>query len=398
MIYPISVCMVVQNYYPFDPRVRRYVNVLRKKQIEVTVICLKRNSEPKYEIDKDNTRIYRIPVKKERATAIKYMFEYIKFFIVSFFKLTSLSLKNIFDIIHVHNLPDFLVFSAIMPKMLGSKIILDMHEIFPEFIREKFTITEHHLMYKIAEFLEKLSINFAHGVICIHDIALKQIKKRNPKISKMISIMNTENLTINRVESKPKSKNYFTAIYNGTINENIHIDFTLEAINKIKEKIPKFRFLIYGEGPNLLDIKNLIKELKLQDLVFIKGRIDHNKMKRILKQVDLGILTPGLDIYSQYFFANKLSEWISMGIPVIVSNLKTYRHYFRNSSLMFVEPGNIEDISKAIIKVYKDEKVRKTLVENSYQDYSKIEWKIMEGRYLDFLSSFSSTSKNKLAK
>lgn len=398
MIYPISVCMVVQNYYPFDPRVRRYVNVLRKKQIEVTVICLKRNSEPKYEIDKDNTRIYRIPVKKERATAIKYMFEYIKFFIVSFFKLTSLSLKNIFDIIHVHNLPDFLVFSAIMPKMLGSKIILDMHEIFPEFIREKFTITEHHLMYKIAEFLEKLSINFAHGVICIHDIALKQIKKRNPKISKMISIMNTENLTINRVESKPKSKNYFTAIYNGTINENIHIDFTLEAINKIKEKIPKFRFLIYGEGPNLLDIKNLIKELKLQDLVFIKGRIDHNKMKRILKQVDLGILTPGLDIYSQYFFANKLSEWISMGIPVIVSNLKTYRHYFRNSSLMFVEPGNIEDISKAIIKVYKDEKVRKTLVENSYQDYSKIEWKIMEGRYLDFLSSFSSTSKNELAK
>ena len=43
-----------------------------------------------------------------------------------------------YDLVHVHNVPDFLVFTAWRPKLDGAGIILDIHDIVPELFASKF--------------------------------------------------------------------------------------------------------------------------------------------------------------------------------------------------------------------------------------------------------------------
>ena len=51
--------------------------------------------------------------------------------------MTRLHLKHAYDVIHVHNMPDFLVFSALFPKLLGAKVILEVQDVSPELMAAK---------------------------------------------------------------------------------------------------------------------------------------------------------------------------------------------------------------------------------------------------------------------
>ena len=52
--------------------------------------------------------------------------------------LTGLHKRNRYDVIHIHNMPDFLVFAAWYPKLTGAKLILDIHDVVPELFANKF--------------------------------------------------------------------------------------------------------------------------------------------------------------------------------------------------------------------------------------------------------------------
>jgi len=45
-----------------------------------------------------------------------------------------------YQLIHVHSVPDFLVFAAIVPKLLGTPVVLDIHDVLPEFYASKFHV------------------------------------------------------------------------------------------------------------------------------------------------------------------------------------------------------------------------------------------------------------------
>jgi len=70
----------------------------------------------------------------------------------------------------VHNVPDFEVFAGIIPKLTGAKIILDIHDILPEFYGSKFNKDDRSLSYKMILFIEKISAAFVDHVIISNDL------------------------------------------------------------------------------------------------------------------------------------------------------------------------------------------------------------------------------------
>ena len=127
--YPV--CHLLYEEYPRDPRVRRYVNALNEQGKYSVIICSRKMND-KYFEELNGNLIYRIPVSKKRASFFITFFEYIALTFVSCILLVYLGIKFRFKIIHVHTLPDFLVFAAFWNRVFGAKIILDLHEIFPE--------------------------------------------------------------------------------------------------------------------------------------------------------------------------------------------------------------------------------------------------------------------------
>ena len=123
-----SICLIVQNYYDIDPRVRRKAEALVSAGYDVDVIALHHsyNQTRKYKLN--GVQIFTLPIPKKRGSFLRYIFEYLLFFIMASFKLVILNKQKHYRAIDINTLPDFLVFAALLPKLLGAKVILDMHE------------------------------------------------------------------------------------------------------------------------------------------------------------------------------------------------------------------------------------------------------------------------------
>ena len=86
--------------------------------------------------------MFRIPIKRHRGSKLKYLTQYSAFILRSFLHLATRSFSRRYDFVHIHNMPDVLVFSALVPKALGAKIILDLHDPMPELMQTIFGLEE----------------------------------------------------------------------------------------------------------------------------------------------------------------------------------------------------------------------------------------------------------------
>ena len=85
-------------------------------------------------------------------------------------------------------MPDFLVFAAAVPKVFGSKVILDMHDVMPELYMCKYQVNYKNTIVKLLILIEKLSFTFVDKIITANDEFKKIFLSRNKGIGNKISV------------------------------------------------------------------------------------------------------------------------------------------------------------------------------------------------------------------
>src|SRR6266446_6009149 len=113
------IAMIVFSYYPSDVRVRREAETLVESGMTVDVICLRKKGQKSQE-NIYGVNVYRIDIQRKRLNKLRYIWEYLYFIIKVFFKLSFLFFRKSYHIIHVHNMPEFLVFCALLPRVAGA--------------------------------------------------------------------------------------------------------------------------------------------------------------------------------------------------------------------------------------------------------------------------------------
>ena len=145
--------MLAYTVYPIDARVRREAEALTERGDEVDLICIRWGDQEKHS-KISGVRVLRLSMRRYQGSSnLRYFMNYLKFFILSFLKLSYLYVKNRYQIIQVHTMPDFLVFAAIIPKLFRAKIILDVHDLMPELYMSKFHVDGDNLLIKFITFL-----------------------------------------------------------------------------------------------------------------------------------------------------------------------------------------------------------------------------------------------------
>ncbi len=383
------VCHLLYEEFPRDPRVRRYINALNENGIKCIIVCSKKKNDSYFE-NLNGNLVYRIPVSKKRGSFFFTFLEYLLFSSISCYLLIYLGLKYRIKIIHVHTLPDFLVFASFWNKLFGTKVLLDLHEIFPELYMARTGASENSFKVKLLKLAEKLSIKFADRLITIHEPAKQIFISRNKGIENKISvIMNSvdpnEFINTTRIQT-----NVFTIIYNGTIVKLLNLGIIIEAVSKLKNSMPsadydKIVFKLYGEGPVLNDLLNSADLLGIKNKVQYLGFLPPGKMHEEVLKASVLILPPFKNIYSDLFYTIKLIEAVYLGIPVIATRLNTYKTYYREESLFYFDSGNIEQLMEKIKEVFYNKELVKQKTENAKEDYNKVGWDIMKKRYIDLI-------------
>ena len=355
----MKICMVVFSSYPFDVRVRREAEALTKEGMSVDVICRTSRGElPKEDVRGVTT--YRVKLNRRRSSKFGYICEYFYFFMRAFIKVTILSFSRRYDIVHVHNMPDFLVFTSIIPKLFGTKVILDLHDPMPELFSALFKTRSDHYSTKLLKRIEKISIKYSDLVIT-PNIAFKKIFiSRACPPSKVNIIMNSPDENVfrwfgNTEREKSLSSNYLL-MYHGAIVEQHGLDIGLRAIALLKEKILGLKLIVFGNGNFLAKVEKIVAELHLSNFVEFRGLVINDEIAQFIPQIDLGIIPNRSNLFTQLNFPVRIFEYITYKKPVVVPRTQGISDYFDEKSIYYFEPENIDDLAETIYRIYKTQK------------------------------------------
>jgi glycosyltransferase involved in cell wall biosynthesis len=382
-----SVCLVVQSVYDFDPRVRRKAEALVSAGYSVDVLALRPAHGPKtYTLNQVNVRT--VSLGKKRGSLARYFYEYATFFLWVFFRVPLQMLWHRYTVIDVNSLPDFLVFAPIVARWMGAKLLLDLHEITPEFYISKYGIEEDSRAIRLLTWLEKISVRFADRVMTINEPIEDLLVSRGLDRSKSTVIMNAVDETrftadpggTAAVETRDHEK--FVMMYHGTLTNIYGLDMAIEALAVAHEKMPGAEMWILGSGSEKERLAELAQRKGIAEKVRLVGQVPAREIPEWLRQCDIGMLPIRRDVFLDFAFPNKLPEFIVAGKPVMISRLKAIRHYFSDEALIFFEPNDPMDLARQMLRVYRDREMWPRLVSKAREEYWPIRWDVMKQRYL----------------
>jgi glycosyltransferase involved in cell wall biosynthesis len=387
--------MVAYSQYFRDARIKRYVKSIESKGGIVDILALK--EDPGKDFNRiGNSRIFHLTKKYQGSNGLLYVWSYLAYFVVCFFKLTFLSMKEKYHAIHVHNMPNFIVFSAIVPKLLGSIIILDIHDLMPANYMAKFDKSMlSSFIIKCLIFEQKISALFANHLLCADHMQKAYLENTcNISSNKITVIMNLPDEKIFNPQNiksmiKERSNGTFKLVYHGTIAKRLGIDIMLRAIAKIGNEIP-VHLSIYGSGDFLPQALSLAKDLGIDNKVyFSKSFFPVEMVPEMVCNMDLGIIANRKTLATDKFMMPvKLLEYVYLNIPVVSPKLKVIRAYFDEGMLQYFEPDNVDDLARCIVDLYRTPEKRELLVQNASKFYEKCSWKIQAREYLNLLPGF----------
>jgi glycosyltransferase involved in cell wall biosynthesis len=397
----VNAAVVLYSYYAFDPRPRREAEALQRAGAQVDVICLRKdNSEPARE-NLNGVNVFRIPLRRRRAGKLIYIFQYAWFLIASFFLLAVWSLKKRYKIVHVHNMPDFLVFSGWFPRLRGAKIILDLHDPMPELFRSIYGLRKNHFLVHWLEKMEKNSIAFADLVIT-PNLAFKELfTSRSCPPEKIQTVMNSPEAGIFSPHNESNivplndpslARNVrtgvkgFTLMYHGLIVERHGLDLAVQAIAKLQPKISGIKLHLYGEPTEYLQkILALAEILNIKDSICFHGFKTLDEIAHDISQADLGIVPNRLSVFTQINFPTRIFEYLAMNKPVIVPCTRGIRDYFNDEEILFFEPDNAAALAAKIEWAYQNPSELQRLVENGRRVYEKNRWELQQEKFLEMV-------------
>jgi len=128
--------------------------------------------------------------KKTERSFLAYLWPLFRFLVASSWWLTRRHARQQYDFIHIHNVPDFLVFAAWYPKLTGARIILDIHDIVPEFFVSKFGKAPHGMSAALLKGMERASAGFSDHVIVANDLWLDRYAIRTRTTGRCTALIN----------------------------------------------------------------------------------------------------------------------------------------------------------------------------------------------------------------
>jgi glycosyltransferase involved in cell wall biosynthesis len=398
-----TVCIVVQNYYDIDIRVRRKAEALVAAGYEVDVLALRATADGPSSYVLSGVQVYTMSLGKQRGSLGRYLYEYLAFLSWATVKLIRLHGRRKYVVIDTNNLPDFLVFAGAWPKLRGAKVVFDMHEITAEFFMSKYQVGQRHWLSRLTRSIERVSMWYADHVITINQPIQQLLATRGLPPAKCTVIMNAVDEELFRTGPEKLAKDpsdgkaTFVMMYHGTLTNIYGLDIALEAFGQVQQNMPGAEFWILGKGPEEKALREQAIRLGLESKVRFIGSVLPHEIPAWLRRCDAGVLPTRQDVFLDLSFSNKLSEYIIMDKPVIVSGIRTIRYYFSDEALAFFEPMKPADLAKQMVHIYGDAELRSRFARRAKQEYQPICWEVMKERYLALMARLTAATTSPLA-
>ena len=350
---PVEILHLAFANFPADPRVRREVAALRGTGRRVAVIALRGATERAVERH-DGVIAIRVPGRKSRGGFLSYMAEYVAFVWRCRRLVTRHRALARVRVVHVHTLPDFLLWAAVPAQRRGAKIVFDMHEIFPEFVAAKFRGPLGALGSWLARRIEGWARRRADLTITVNrpiDELLATRPAVGTKPERRLVLHNTadpadygDTPAVAPGASGPRLE----LIYHGTLAAFYGLDVAIRALAHVRQDGLDARLTILGDGPERASLQRLATSLSLDTVFAFETPIPQPALPARLSRCGAGVVPTLLDGMTRYSLSNKALDYVHLGIPLLAARLPSYLRYFGEEMLWYFTPGDSGDLARAI--------------------------------------------------
>lgn len=152
-------------------------------------------------------------------------------------------------------------------------------------------------------------------------------------------------------------------MYIGDTGERRGLATVIKSLPFLKDKIEEIRLVIVGNINN--DLKKLAKELNVEEQVNFVGWQNEITFPDYIKNSAICLSPLHRNLHHDTTHANKIFQYMSLGKPLLVSNATAQKNIVEkvNSGLVH-EAKNVKDFTNKVLKLYRDELLRKELGQN----------------------------------
>jgi len=374
--------MIAYTNYPFDGRVRLEAESLVKWGYEVFCLVPKgRKTAEEYTLAGVHVIELNVDEYGERSK-LRYLLSYIVFMTLAFVACIRLFFKRRVSVIHVHNMPNVLVLSALIPRLFGCRIVLDLHDTIIETYQAKFGKTSRLILF-LLRLEERICCAIAHQVICCNHVQRENVLSRRVPAEKIATVITMPRFaSAHTLRSPIQSDSHFRMVNHGTLSKRLGNDLIIEAAAKLIHQIPGFELHIIGGGDGLPELKSMVRALNLEEYVHLHQAVPWDQLASKLERMDVGIVANRVNVATELMLPSKLIDYVVLGIPAIVPRLRAIQYYFSDQMVAFFEPEDIDSMVAATVELYRNKTRRSRQAECAKEFLRRNGWERGELRKL----------------
>lgn len=389
-----AACIITYSDFGANTRGRKQAEALMSAGFTVDCIIPRSLSDSRTwglppELNLEFMPIYKKRSKKQAMYAVRYFL----FFVLTLLAVTRLHFKRRYTYIQVATLPEFMVFTALIPRLLGVKVVLDVCDLSSELYESKFRREATHPIARLVRLVEKMSLLFASELITVHEPYRQKLLERGIPDRKMTILLNVADETIFKPQPAPADEGAagakaFRLVYHGTVARRNGVDLIIRALGEVKRTAPELPVVldVYGDGDAYNEVLELIKELEVGNMVRLhRGFAPVAQLPTLLAGADAGLVANRYDGFMEYTLPTKLLEYVALGVPSIVARTVAIESYFDRTQLAFFEPEDYRELAGQIVELARNKARLSELSRQAYRFYDVHNWHNTRQRYLEMV-------------
>jgi glycosyltransferase involved in cell wall biosynthesis len=375
--------MVVHAYYPVgETRVQRQTEALVDRGWEVDVLCLRRPGEPARE-RQDGIRIRRLPVRRHpRHGMVVQLLEYLAFAIAALIALSGLHPRRRYTSVEVHNPPDLLVLCALVPKLLGVPVILDIHDLTPELFAARRGERGDGWLVRAVTRQERLACRLADHVITVTEVWRERLIERGVPAERISVTMNVADTRYFERAPARAPDDSFRIVYHGTLTDRYGVDVLIDAVASLLPELPDLQLQVLGDGDARDALLRRAEDLGLDGHVrFSPGMMDVEDVVREIQRADVGVVPNRRGRFTDELLPTKLLEYVAVGVPVVASRTPGLETYLDDGMVEYFMAGDPADLAASLRRLHEDAERRSALVRKADDYHRRNGWPVVATAY-----------------
>lgn len=365
--------MIAYTSYAIDPRVKRAARALAENGHQVDFFSVSDAAAPKVNHCDELPRLRLLRVRRKQTGIARHALEYGVFFAWAFAHVSFSHVLRRYDVVYAHNMPNFLVFAGLVPKIGGAKVVLDVHDPVAELLADMRGRELGRLARRLVDAEERASIAFSDALITVNEA----MRCRLTKVTSMpvAVVMNLpDNRPLEPSVTFQGSGDLNWIVYSGSISHRNGVDLAVRAMSMLAGDQLSLRLRIIGDGPALPSVMRLAEDLGVTDRVQFSGFVPSEQIPILVRGAAAGISPQRGGPFGSLVFSMKVPDYVALGLPVICSGIATMRHYFSDDELLFFEPDDAADLARAIRVLLADRAAAAERAARARVKLDKLDW------------------------